>query len=83
MKKVTVCLVNDKTVSSVMDKRSADEILDQFYKLSTGEMSGCLEFHTKDENGNTQNALINYDKVTMVIVKEHLDETVEPRMREK
>lgn len=83
MKKVTVSLVNGTTVSSVMDKKMSDEILDQFYKISTGELTGCLEFHTRDENGYIQNALISFDKITMVVVKEHLDETVEPSMRKK
>lgn len=58
MKRITVSL-GDKEIVSILSDKIADSIMDQFYRLCSGDLSDqCLDISVNNEEEHLENVLI-------------------------
>jgi hypothetical protein len=58
MKKIQLVLTNGVKIVSILPDREADKLMDQYYKLCEGELSGPFELTQKDESDKLENLLL-------------------------
>jgi hypothetical protein len=69
MKKITVSL-GDKDIVSILSNKGADDIMDQFYKLCSGELlDQCLDISVNNEEEHLENVLIPLKNIRYISCK--------------
>jgi hypothetical protein len=68
--KVTITLKNEKEIMVYLDKKYAENLVDQFYDLCSGQLDdNCFEIVSPSESGN-EYILIKADEILYVQSKE-------------
>lgn len=67
--KILIMLEGGIRISCYIDKKTSNEILDQFYKCCSGDLEDdCLEFNSKNESNQKEKILIKTSKILYIQV---------------
>lgn len=67
--KILIMIEGGIRISSFVDKKSSNQILDQFYNCCSGDLKDdCLEFTSYDDQNNKQQILIKTSKILYIQV---------------
>lgn len=74
MKKISLTALNNAQFNAVLPDGDADAMMDQFYSLSTIDISDHLfEMSIKNETGKLENLLIPYRSILYIQCREYVE----------
>lgn len=67
MKKITVILINKGIITTTIEDKDGDEIMNQYYQLCSEQLDdNCFEISVKNQEGKLDNLLIPIKNILYV-----------------